>query len=500
MNIQDAKTEIKNTLRAYHLKDSDGNYRFPTIRQRPILLMGPPGIGKSAILQQVAEECGVGLVCYTLTHHTRQSAVGLPHIEKRRFDGEEMSVTEYTMSEIIGSIYAYMEKTGKREGILFLDEVNCVSETLAPTMLELLQNKTFGGHRIPKGWILVTAGNPPEYNRSVREFDVATLDRVRTISIEPEGEVWLQYAAEKNVHGAIRAYLSIRPDHFYMVEDQAEGKRFVTARGWEDLSELIKSYEILEIPVTQPVISEYLQNEAAAKDFTAYYQLYRKYREDYEIPALLNGELSRETQERKVKMAESAGFEERFTVIHLLTEFLSTGFADWNDHFTWLQALREALQRLKRNYGEGPGAMAAAMEKSLKVRLEANLLREEEAAIEKWVIYQLEVMDLQLKKEHIRGAEAGFERLKELFSAYVDDVKDRADQAGDHLRQAFRFSEMCFGEGQELTLLMTNLSRDENAMALIGENGSEEFLRHSDTLMFKSREETLRKQCEDLMD
>ena len=48
----------------------------------------------------------------------------------------------------------------KKEGILFIDEINCVSETLAPTMLQLLQNKQFGNHRIPDGWILVAAGNP----------------------------------------------------------------------------------------------------------------------------------------------------------------------------------------------------------------------------------------------------------------------------------------------------------------------------------------------------
>ena len=80
------------------------------------------------------------------------------------------------MSEIIASLYDVMEETGKAEGILFLDEINCVSETLAPSMLQFLQYKVFGRHSIPDGWVIVTAGNPPEYNNSVREFDLATLD------------------------------------------------------------------------------------------------------------------------------------------------------------------------------------------------------------------------------------------------------------------------------------------------------------------------------------
>ena len=101
MNIQDAKDEIIHTLQAYHRKDATGNYCFPVTRQRPILLMGPPGIGKTAIMEQIAAQCGVGLVAYTITHHTRQSAVGLPKIVTRTYDGQEVSVTEYTLSEII---------------------------------------------------------------------------------------------------------------------------------------------------------------------------------------------------------------------------------------------------------------------------------------------------------------------------------------------------------------------------------------------------------------
>ena len=74
---------------------------------------------------------------YSITHHTRQSAIGLPFISKKQYGGQEYSVTEYTMSEIVASVYDKMEETGLSEGILFIDEINCVSETLAPAMLQL---------------------------------------------------------------------------------------------------------------------------------------------------------------------------------------------------------------------------------------------------------------------------------------------------------------------------------------------------------------------------
>ena len=176
--------------------------------------MGPPGVGKTAIMEQVAQELGVGIISYSMTHHTRQSALGLPFIEKKTYGGKEYSVSEYTMSEIIASVYDVMEETGKKEGILFLDEINCVSETLAPSMLQFLQYKIFGRHRVPDGWIVVTAGNPPEYNNSVREFDIVTWDRLKRIDVEPDYEVWKEYAFKTGVHPAITTYLDIKRGDF----------------------------------------------------------------------------------------------------------------------------------------------------------------------------------------------------------------------------------------------------------------------------------------------
>ena len=93
MNIKQAKEELKHTIEAYMKKDEYGRYRIEAVRQRPVLLMGPPGIGKTAIMEQIAKECGIGLVSYTITHHTRQSAIGLPFIEKK----EHIAFSEFKL-------------------------------------------------------------------------------------------------------------------------------------------------------------------------------------------------------------------------------------------------------------------------------------------------------------------------------------------------------------------------------------------------------------------
>lgn len=82
-------------------------------------LLGSPGIGKTAIMEQIAQELGIALVSYSMTHHTRQSALGLPFITHKNFKGLEFDISEYTMSEIIASVYEVMEKSGLEEGILF---------------------------------------------------------------------------------------------------------------------------------------------------------------------------------------------------------------------------------------------------------------------------------------------------------------------------------------------------------------------------------------------
>ena len=489
MNIKQAKEEIKHTVMAYLSKDEQGEYRIPVIRQRPILLMGPPGIGKTQIMEQIAMECKIGLVAYTITLHPRQSAVGLPMIKEESFDGTTYPVTEYTMSEIIASIYRKMKKTGQKEGILFIDEINCVSETLAPTMLQFLQCKTFGNQAIPEGWLIVAAGNPPEYNKSVRDFDMVTLDRVRYLNIEADYKVWKEYAREKHLHNAILSYLELRQKNFYRVEADVDGIRFVTARGWEDLSSLMQVYEKLDLPVDESVIREFIHHEDVAEDAAAYFELYRKYRDDYGIADILAGKVRPETFAR----IYAAAFDERLSVVNLLLDGLSAFFGNVQENKqitdNWYGFLKEYQRRLKE--GEAPvDSYRALLEERMAV-VEAEKQAEvcTKAQVAGWerifAFWKENTPDSGLDvKESFAQAKAGFDRQRET----LEDAEKKAMNALEH---AFDFMEQAFENGEEMVVFVTELTLSPEAAMFLAEHTCERYMTYNEQLLIGKRKREL---------
>lgn len=494
MNIQQAKEEIRNTLRAYLQKDPDGGYCYPAIRQRPLLLMGPPGVGKTAIVRQAAREMGLPLVAYTMTHHTRQSAVGLPLIQQRDYCGKAFSITEYTMSEIIGSVYRAMEETGKQEGILFLDEINCVSETLAPTMLQFLQNKTFGNHALPEGWAIIGAGNPPEYNKSVRAFDVVTLDRVRSLWVEADVQAFLDYGSGAGVHGAVLSYLRLKPERFYHVRRKENSVEYVTARGWEDLSRLLQSYGTLEIPVTESVVREFLCQEDTSRDFYTYYCLYAKYGRDYAIREILNGQIGEEAYTDRLKLARGGDFTERFLVTNLVLEQLCRYGRAYQAQDGLTVGLHEAVKSVLRQNITLEDYLEARR-KALETKVRFQLLSGRALGEEKRVLNRLDAWNLSARENRCYDREKQEAFLRERFQQELKLRQQRIEETKSALSAAIAFLLECFGDGQELTLLLTGISASGELMDYIGRHGCPAYTRLGERLLCQKEEARLREEC-----
>jgi len=499
MNIKEAKQEIKNAMTAYFTKNQFGEYSIPIAKQRPVFLMGPPGIGKTAIMEQIAAELGVGLISYSMTHHTRQSALGLPFIEHKMYGGKEYAVSEYTMSEIIASVYDMMETTGIKEGILFLDEINCVSETLAPSMLQFLQFKIFGRHRVPDGWIVVTAGNPPEYNNSVREFDIVTWDRLKRIDVEPDYEVWKEYAYNTSVHPAITTYLDIKRDDFYKIESTVDGKTFVTARGWSDLSAMMRLYEQHEISIDEKLIRQYLQNPKVAKSFAVYYDLFNKYKSDYQIDSILSGKDASEM----VIRAQNAKFDERLSLLGLLLDGITN---DLKDVCMQEKAQYELMGSLKivRMGLANPGAdPVKVMDQQIDNRRQTLSNGRKSGSMSDGDQYaaNLTIRALEQEKEELSSLTEGqeaFKLLKKDFDSRTKALKKSAEETGKRLSNAFKFCENAFGEGQEMLIFVTELTISYYGSRFISRYGSKEYFEHNKELLFYERQKEIISQLDDL--
>jgi hypothetical protein len=517
MNIKEAKQQIKQAMTAYFSKDEYGNYEIPIEKQRPVFLIGAPGIGKTAIMEQIAQELGVGLVSYSMTHHTRQSALGLPFIVTKTYGGESFEVSEYTMSEIIATVYDVMETTGVKEGILFLDEINCVSETLAPSMLQFLQYKIFGRHQVPAGWIVVTAGNPPEYNKSVREFDIVTMDRLKKIVVEPDFEVWKEYAYQSWIHAAVLTYLEIKKENFYRVESAVDGKRFVTARGWEDLSQMICIYEKHDLPVDEKLVCQYLQNPDVARDFATYYDLFHKYRADYQIEDILSGTAAPEVKER----ARRGRFDERLALLGLLIDAITQEIREVLDTQEILGKVLEILKRVKSSIGnerqndprnqnqQNSVCSSLHPNESLMDALNCELQRLTGNRDRSRSAHSLSKSQLQslcclidLLQEDIAALTLDdardFSWLKENLRTRITANQNAAKKASARLSHIFEFCEEAFPHGQELLILVTDLTVNETTARFIAQYGCEKYFEHNKDLLFYERNQEILKNMENM--
>ena len=489
MNIQQAKQQIIYAMKAYFAKDEHGNYLLPTEKQRPVFMMGAPGIGKTAIIEQIAQELEVGFVSYSMTHHTRQSALGLPFIAKRNYGGTEYDVSEYTMSEIIAAVYDTMEATGKQEGILFLDEINCVSETLTPAMLQFLQYKVFGRHKVPQGWIVVTAGNPPEYNRTVHDFDIATWDRLKRIDVEPDFPAWRSYALSAGVHPSVTTYLDIQQDSFYHVETTVDGANFVTARSWDDLSSMIKLSEANGLPVDELLIGQYLQDGQIAQRFAVYYELFTKYRSDYQVDTILEDGAPIDIVER----ASLAGFDERIALVGLVADSLCARLRSAVLNEKAAGFIHGHLADIRDESADANDVSQAALEHLDAIQEQAA--RDRSAGLQTDEKYESSEQAIallsQALKERDQGSALDFDRLKAPFEARLDALDAEVAKGLSAVENALAFAQAAFGKGQETLILATDLAANKYALAFLNDHPSQAYLECTQSLDFDDRASSL---------
>ena len=368
-------------------------------------------------------------------------------------------------------------------------------------MLQFLQYKIFGRHRVPDGWIVVTAGNPPEYNNSVREFDTVTWDRLKRIDIEPDYNIWKEYALDRGVHPSISTYLDIRTGDFYRVETTVEGKSIVTARAWLNLSDMIRLYEQNGISVDEKMVGQYLQDKKVSKSFANYYDLFNKYRSDYRVDDILSGKAGEDVKER----AAGAKYDERLSLLGLLLD--RTG-GDLRQNYYDEQILigeREIFSSIKSKL-EDPAVSAPQLldevislkHNELDTGKRANSLSDDRRRILHGTINDLDsVMKALAQAGDPSGSEA-FEVIRKWFNTRRADYKDHVKGIDSELENMFTFTEDAFRDGHEMLIIVTELTKSFYSAHYISRHGCSKYFEHNKELLFYERQNAILREIEDI--
>lgn len=278
-----AKKELKNILNQYFQTDEkNGKFLVDKWQTLPLMLLGPAGVGKTQMVESVAREMNLGYVSYSLVHHTRQTLMGLPVIIDFSYEGNQVKDTEYTLSEVIGSVMKQVEN-GHKTGILLLDEANTAPESIQPMLLSFLQTKVLGSSKLPEGWAIVLCGNPPKsiYNKNAKAWDGALMDRLRVIELDINNKEYLNYVYENSFHPAVKYYLTTCLADAYVCEEGESGLNLITYRTWENLSKALYDYERLGFEVTPVMLNEYIKVDRIVLAFYEIYQYSRLNSEEY---------------------------------------------------------------------------------------------------------------------------------------------------------------------------------------------------------------------------
>lgn len=476
--IKNAKTAVLNGIRGYLLKDEQGNYRMKEVNRLPFYLEGEPGIGKTEIVKQIADELGIGYVSFSLTHHTRNSLLGLPVIKELE-DGDKY--TSYTMSEVIAKVLEAVEG-GHKEGILLLDEFPCMSETIMPAMLAFLQTKNIGTHHLPEGWVIVLCGNPTKYNKSARTFDAAIVDRLRKLEIQFEPNVFIEYAQQIKMHPCIIEYLKLNNEKVYWYQKAEKQLELVTCRGWENLSHMINAQEELELDICTEDVKQYLKSEHIANDFYLFYQTYLVGLKEKDMENILNG-VRVSYYANKVK---DKNYNIKWRMVRTLLNKFTMGINEYEEAEEFAKNVQNVSEDMKKEIAENTYGFVWIEQPCLASEFinaclqEMDFFSADTECIEKWQQWAKEEFDNKGKK--ITFEEDGENhKMEELWTQWEQsvkaNVKELEEKASERLERIFSFTKKIDTENVLCEMLFGEVNKNKNLLQILNDYPNEIYLK-----------------------
>jgi MoxR-like ATPase len=217
-------------------------YLFQLVRHAipfSVMIWGPPGIGKSSIVEQTAHRHDLECIDVRLSQLAPTDLRGLP-------------VPENGISRWYPP--AFLPREG--QGILFLDEINLAPPAMQGMAQQLILDRRVGSYTLPDGWFIWAAGNRKEDRASVYDMPAPLANRFVHLTVEPNFESFRAFAVEHDVAEQILAFLAFRSELLHKLDPQQPA--WPSPRSWMMASTLFKAKLDIAPVVGAGVASEFL--------------------------------------------------------------------------------------------------------------------------------------------------------------------------------------------------------------------------------------------------
>ncbi|MCM1090278.1 MAG: MoxR family ATPase [Butyrivibrio sp.] len=195
---------------------------------RPVFIWGAPGIGKSALVEQFAEEVGLPCVSLLGSQLAPEDIIGIPQIKG--------NTSEFLPPKMIARPDPY---------VLFLDELNACSQEVQKAFYSLIHERRIGEYHLPSGSIVIGAGNRAQDSAIVKTMSSALINRMFHVQLKADPNQWLTWAYEHHIHPWVTNYITQRPDHLFSEPPKTE-EPYSTPRSWHMLSDALWEYGVEE--------------------------------------------------------------------------------------------------------------------------------------------------------------------------------------------------------------------------------------------------------------
>lgn len=182
-------------------------------------IWGPPGIGKSAVIKQIAHDAGIGLIDIRLSLRDPSDLRGFPYPENGR-----------------AKWLVPWELPTSGRGIILLDEINLAPQLVQAAAYQLVTDKRIGEYQVPEGWGVVAAGNRIDDGAYVYKMAKPLRNRFVHIYFEVNFDDWRVWAIKNDIASEVVEFLSFRPDFLFKFDPKRSDDAFPTPRSWEFVS------------------------------------------------------------------------------------------------------------------------------------------------------------------------------------------------------------------------------------------------------------------------